>query len=79
LHQFRAYLRVPGKVFARSWMERSMNEHDDDLESTVVEGEEVERDAFNVDEEPLGRVEEEPAADEDSPDDDAPTIDDAEL
>ncbi len=55
-----------------------MNEHDDDLESTVVEGEEVERDAFNVDEEPLGKGEAEPEDDEASQDD-VPSDDDADL
>ena len=55
-----------------------MGEHDDDLESTVIEGEEVERDAFNVDEEPLGNGEEEPT-DETAPVDDTPSVDDAEL
>lgn len=55
-----------------------MGEHDDDLDSTVVEGEEVERDAFHVDEEPLGRGDEE-LSDEAAPVDDMPSVDDAEL
>ena len=50
-----------------------MDEHDDDLTSEVVEGDEIERDAFNPDEEPVA------SADEESQDADEPGVDDAEL
>ena len=56
-----------------------MDEHDDDLESTVAEGAELERDVFDTDEEPLGRADDKPLDDKAAPDDDTSSVDDAEL
>ena len=51
-----------------------MNEHDDDLASEVVEGDEIEQDVFNADEEPIAS-----SGDKELEDADAPGVDDAEL
>ena len=51
-----------------------MDEHDDDLASEVVEGEEIETDAFNVTDEPDTDDLEKPVGDEDTEE-----TDDAEL
>ena len=54
---------------------RAMDEHDDDLDSEVIEGEEIEQDTFDTadDETEL------PAADLEEDQDDAPPEDDSEL
>ena len=51
-----------------------MDEHDDDLASEVVEGDEVETDMFNVSDDPDADDVEDPIGDDDSE-----PIDDAEL
>jgi hypothetical protein len=54
--------------------EAAMDEHEDDLASEVIEGEEIERDAFDVEEEDIAEGEE-PAEDEGE----GPPEDDSEL
>ena len=51
-----------------------MDEHDDDLASEVIEGEEIETDVFNATDEPDTDDPENPVGDEDTE-----VIDDAEL
>lgn len=52
-----------------------MDEHDDDLASEVIEGEEIETDSFEVeDDEDVGSAE-----DGEESEDDAPTEDDGEI
>ena len=51
-----------------------MDEHDDDLASEVVEGDEIETDAFNVSDDPDADDVDEPVVDDDSE-----PIDDPEL
>ncbi len=54
-----------------------MDEHDDDLASEVVEGEEIENEVFNVaDDEAPSEAE---VVSEDTTEDDAPATDDGEL
>jgi hypothetical protein len=66
-----------GKIAKRA-RSRSMDEHDDDLASEVIEGEEIESDAF----EPEDDEDEDEARSADNSDDseqDAPTEDDSEI
>jgi hypothetical protein len=52
-----------------------MDEHDDDLASEVIEGEEVETDAFDAEDDDARTAEDQ----EDSEDDDSSTEDDSEI